>query len=885
MFGSLMKRYVVHAVLCTVLGLSAACGAGIEVTRTDDTLVVNNGLWRLHLARDRGWGITRMRDEAGGAELHGEFFRTLVRPKARRVNDGGMAPEEELSARAGRNLGLEVTEQSPDRVVLVRRWQLAVGRVIETTRFAAGARRFEREVVLEATNAVAELWAEARCDNPNLAAEAIFLPEERRIAGTSPITTAGLPYIETYYPGPQIGFGIKPGPGLARQGRWAFGDPERGDDDHPVVRTRNYAGVRVYAPVLAYEDVPGTFTIAYTGYMSVDRQRPITVELPDVELREAWPRKMIARPGEGNTVDIAVRNNTDQPRQVRIEIVLRHGIDESITLADMPLELPPAATVERELAIDTAAIRYGAEVSATLTGPAADDVQRKAAFFTVWPRYYRVSPLMEIMTPGGARGALARAVPRMRRGYVGVTEVYTWPPDPLFDMTPETDWFVPQGNSLAAYMVAWSSKYMRDMISAAHENGMAFVSWAQGHTTVKTALEHPEVVMYGANGEWTTDYYRIYPDAGKRTRGIFQGDVETTDPGFRYSDPATARMWGEEMGRSARMFGWDGVRFDGPAPRFAGAAPVDPLKWREAGKGFYDFEGNVIGVREGEDPDEVSLHNMQAWLDAARQGNPDFELGMNIGHGLIEEDQPDMENRMLVSRWPKSLAFVGRNHGMLLHEGALSVTRAGWNRWDTWTEKLIGTSRITQRLGAVCTVGALRWLPPIPDRTRSYVAFASAYRLAYIGSMAHSYGSGERFKAAEFAVRFGEFLFGADHELLPGDQQQVTVEGHARLHWKPFVRRRALADGGIERVVHIVNLPADDIIAKNAERPPARTGTKVRVEREGAVTGAWMLLPDPPRALAREWRTKDNRIEIDLEPIDAFATVVVREAGDEHGGI
>ena len=793
-----------------------------------------------------------------------------------------MLAEEPLSAQKAQNVSLEVKESSSDLVAVVRQWELAVGKITETTVFRARGRRFDREVSLTASSAVAELYAESACRNKWMADRAVFLPEEERVAGSSPQTTAGLRFIEAYDPDKQVGFGIKPVSGIERQGRWVFGDSERGDDEHPLHRSRNYAGISVYSPVLSYEPVPAEYTLRYTGYMSAADDRPITIEVPKLELRKAWPKKMIARPDEGNTLDVIVRNNTQQRRQGSLKVILQHGLDVERTLVASTIELPPGDTV-LQYEIDTSDIRYGVAVVTTLdettdrTAMSVGGTKQITAYFTVWPRYYRVSPLMEIINPGGARGVLAMHVPGMRRGYVGVTEVYTWPPDPLYDMTPKTDWFVPGGNSLTSYMVAWSREYLKDFIATGHENGIGTVSWAQAHTTIASALAHPEVVQYNDKGQWHADFYRIYHNCEELTQGALSGSVETSDPSFQYSDPKVAKLWGQEMGASCRMFGWDGVRFDGPAPRFSGAVPVDPLKWKEGGTRFFDFEGRPICVPMGEDPDEYSLSNMSSWVEGARSGNPRFELGMNIGHGLTEDEHGSTDNVTRVSEWRKCLEYVGENEGMLLHEGALNIVRAEWNKWDSWTEKLMGTYRVAQKMGMVCTVGHIRWLPPIPDRTRSYVAFASGYRMAYTGSMPHSYGSGERFNAAEFAVRFGEFVFGADHEALTKDQEQLQVHGSDRLLWNQFVRKRQLANGQTEWLVHIVNLPASDIIAQNAERPPLRTGTAVSVQCEGKVTGAWTLRPAPPRAIRQEWRREGEKVVVDIDDIDAFVTVVVRE--------
>ena len=868
--------------LCVVLlalGAFAAptLAASVSVDRTGEEITIGNGQWSVQLSKKQGWEITRIRDEVGGIELRGLFFQTFVRPAAYQVSNSGMVVEEALSARSAGDVAIEVTGAGTDQVLLVRRWKLEFGQVTETTTFGADAPSFDRRVVLSATAPVAEVYAQAQCNDKPMAGRAIHQPEERRSSGGSARMTGLHPYMEAFDPETGVGFGMKPLAGVARMGRYAFGDPERGDDRHPTVRDRNCSGVCVYSTFLTHRQVPAEIELAYTGYLTVSGKRPVAVELPDLELRQAWPKKMIARPEEGNTVRVVIRNNTDAPRNGQLAVQLRCGIDVDMVLEDGELELAPGDT-ELTIPVDTRHIRYGVEVVTTLTDKVGGKRQTVREYFAVWPRYYRVSPLMEINTPGGVRGVLAKAVAGMRRGYAGVTEVYCWPPDPLFDMTPDTEWFVPGTNSQGSYLVAWSRRHLKDFIDAAHENGIAIMSWTQGTITIQSAMAHPEVVQYNASGKWIADYYRVYKDADRRTDGILDTTFESSDPTINYGDPNVAAMWGDEMGASARMFGWDGVRFDGPAPCFAGAAPVDPLKRTEQNGGYYDLYGRPLGVAPGQSRDELSARNLRRWVEGARKGNPHFELGMNIGHGITMEQEALIENELAYHEWAKSLEYAGQQHAMMLHEGALMVDNPRWNTWRKWTAKLMGTYRVAQKLGSVCTVGHLRWLPSVADRTRAYVAFAAGHRLAYTSSMEHSFGSHEKFNAAEFAVRFGEYLFGEDWELLSNDQEHVQVAGHERLLWRPLVRRRTLAGGTTEWVVHVVNLPADDTICRNHAPPHAREGTVMRLQLQPGqqVTGAWMLLPQPPRAVALEPKMDGGDLVMTLAPIEAFTSVVVR---------
>ena len=104
-------------------------------------------------------------------------------------------------------------------------------------------------------------------------------------------------------------------------------------------------------------------------------------------------------------------------------------------------------------------------------------------------------------------------------------------------------------------------------------------------------------------------------------------------------------------------------------------------------------------LRFGTSLNVLSLRNMRTWLEEARKGNPRFELGMNIGHGINEGPGPEGDERTALWQWPQSLGYAGEQQPLWLHEGALNITFPEYNAWDTWTRKLMQLFRATQKLG------------------------------------------------------------------------------------------------------------------------------------------------------------------------------------------
>lgn len=854
--------------------------ADITVERGDEVVKISNGLWTVRMEKARGWTITRLRDGETGTALNGPLFVTHVRAKAHIIRNHGMQPGEAFSELSAKDIVLKIAGEGTDRVTVTRTWEHELGKASEQTVFHADARRFDRTFTFDAARPLGEIYVDARATDLWMANRAIFQPENERFVTASPTGyhTAGLPFVEAVDPQTGIGFGIKTSPTTPIQARYAYGDQDCGDDQYPVVRTRRFAGVSVFTPLLSYEDVPATYKIEYAGYMTTGGERPIEVDSPPIQIVKVWPKKLVVRPGEVNPVRVTLRNNTDAPRSAQLVVKLNHDLDKADSLLDTAITLQPGADQHVEVGAATNQIHYGVEAQAELVDTATGQKQTKSEYFSVHERTYRVSPALEIMSAGGARGRLAHGVPRLRAAYVGVTEMYCWAPNCTFDLTPDTNWYVPHTESQGSYLVAWSRDYVKEFVDACHDQGMSVVVELQRHMPLDYAMAHPQYAEYKPDGQFNgMPYYRIYKDASRLTQGVLPDDYEITLVGANFTDRklGLAKMWGRELAASCRMFGWDGLRMDGSPRSFAGGLipNMDPLKVnlldQELPEPRRNFDGEPL-VGSMDEADEIAYANLKEWHEEILKANPNFELGWNGGGALR-----DYINAGL---YPKTMKYAGDFKSFMLHEAGLQIGRPEINTWDKWADDLMWYDRDARKLGQFMGVGHLRWLPAIGQRTRAYIAFACGYRLAYGGSDPHSYGSGELNKAFQFAWRFGKFIYDGAYELLPPEQQQVTVTGHERLMWKQFVRKRTLPGGVTEWLVHLVNLPEQDVILRHHNPPPVREGTVVHFPLPDGqqVIGAWALLPEPPRSVPCQADTADGQATVNLPPINAFTTAVLR---------
>ena len=844
----------------------AACGQAAEVEQTDEKVTVRNDAWTVTLEKRVGWVITDVRGPRGAFPL--DRLHTRVFPRMQDPAGPGMVMPEARSD-ISQHATIQVRRNEADQSVTVRRtWRMPAGQGVEETIFDPHAPLARRTLVFESSQRLEAIEVEANMSG-QVADRVVHYPEGERIPSRTLEFTAGLPYMLAYDPQLKMGFGLRPAKDMPRLSRFAWGARETEGD---IRRDSNLrvCGIGLGSSQLSFIEAPKRFELAYDIFLSSGTEPPFRVDWPAVELRRVFAQKLVARPLAGNAVLLALINHTDKPRDVRYAVTLNHGLIQQRVLTEQQITLPPGQT-ELSVPVVTRNLRYGVEIAATLTDLTTQQTHTKKDYFTVSDNFFRVCSL-DVSQPMGLPGRAERwYARRLRSGYCGLMELYTWAPDQTTDLTPPDDWYLPETESqgYGPNVNAYSGKLMADMVKGFHANGVGVVAETTQFMNSRSSLQYPEQARYIADGT-VQSTFKVSHNVEARTHGVYDRDErEFATTGAVFLEAENIHRWGREFAEAVRRFGFDGVRFDSGPGNLLGLYSGDPLKIRDDTPIVFDFQGRSLNVEL--DLDAYALRNMTIWMSHVLNARADFNLGMNGGIGTGD----------LLGMFPRSYQYAGALNAYFLFEGALNVARPGWDTWDGWAKVLTDNYRINQSLGASGGVGSMRLLCPGTMRTLCYTAFASGHHLYNMWGRLHTKYGDEIAKAYRFEIRFGEYLYDASWQPLERDQTKLVVDGHERLLWRDFVRRRTLRDGQTETIVHLVNRPAGDKIVRAYDPATVREGTRVRLKLPPGAqpVAAWAIQPDPERVTPLDRRVDQQQIEVKVPPVDAFATVVIRTRG------
>ena len=129
---------------------------------------------------------------------------------------------------------------------------------------------------------------------------------------------------------------------------------------------------------------------------------------------------------------------------------------------------------------------------------------------------------------------------------------------------------------------------------------------------------------------------------------------------------------------------------------------------------------------------------------------------------------------------------------------------------------------------------------------------------------------------SRFATRYGEFFW--DRNLVPVTPEEagITVAGREKLLWRCFVRRRALSDGSVQTVVHLITPPPVDDIYPTAAFPlPAwQRDVAVRMRTADRPT-VWRLTAEPKLVCERlETKRSEDGVVVTV-PEHRYWTILV----------
>ncbi|MHB9133739.1 MAG: hypothetical protein ACYDBB_21965 [Armatimonadota bacterium] len=552
-----------------------------------------------------------------------------------------------------------------------------------------------------------------------------------------------------------------------------------------------------------------------------------------LQIAKVWPEKICYRPGENANGAVTVCNGTATPAAVTLTVSLVSGLDNVNVIASQKLTLAAGATQVVPVRWHVGGSEeFGRELRAELIAADGTLIERKGEYFTIGWNNYRVGQCRLVQPWTWDQGAQTFPVitpedrwkvwlPGIRDAYATTTEYFFWSPDDFGNLTPTKDqWFSGQ----ATYLISQADVHA--VIDAAHAQGIAAVTYGKkwmsvsgmqaGRDGLELVREHPEWCEWDAQGhpkwwfdrtkyEWTIDQWRDYIQQNGK-QGI--GGVAVNCVG-----EDTVRYGCEEIVRSAKKFGWDGVRFD---DHFTADSVFD---------GGLGFDGDT--TERGQDYEKITVRNNRLTREIPWKYDRHFLVGFNYGGTYTDWGV----------RQPDAFVETCRDGQFVMIEHSV------W--WDSRTWDSVG-SLLAQENHRVQTLGGVPGMVSMQNNDPQIARWEAAMNYASQGHYYNVRNNPEVVRYTRFMLRYGEVLYDPQTHFTEDVDAWVRVTPATGVLYRDYFHRRALSKDRQQLVLSLINHPgAGKVKESKLPVPPQKDVTvTVTVPAGWKVANVWRLDPD-----------------------------------------
>ena len=545
---------------------------------------------------------------------------------------------------------------------------------------------------------------------------------------------------------------------------------------------------------------------------------------PGPRLTSVRSDKIFYRPGEKAGIVCDVGNPSGQPVDCTITLTLTSGLNDERTVGKKTLKLAPwkGEAVAFEIPIGPGNA-FGHEYAAVLKDPAGRELSRLADVFAAADNFWEVAIGVDQARNGlfhntgrlGDRSPefVRQAITDMRANYCNWFEKSFWAPDDWGDMTPDTETWV-SGQAARCENV----KCLKALIDEGHKYGIHAVTYGKGMAGGPSAWEvlrrKPSFFARDkASGRWGSnpdlwDFDHWSDDAfHQKYYDQFSSDWHRLSPDL--TNVAALDYGIDEIIGSARMFGWDGVRFDGHF------SAVD---------------------------DVVSTWNMQRLKRRVWDALPDFRFGFNLCSVHDRKGALPHEER-------EAMAGGGMWMNEAMGQWTFEADRV-FTSWRQYAEKEKEAALRVQAAG-----GSYHYIYRL-DRQKEV---ASYYKFT-IGTLngAHpAYGGHEWLPGCpnwgRFLTRWGQLFWDRRRAFVDTPAAKLAVgNAPANLLWRDWPATTPTLRGEL-LAVPLLLLPETDAIADTKAYPAPAAGVTVRIVdpalRKRAKSFAWLVPGAAPSPL------------------------------------
>ncbi len=582
-----------------------------------------------------------------------------------------------------------------------------------------------------------------------------------------------------------------------------------------------------------------------------------SAESTTLAVEKVWPEKVHVYPGEANPIEVTVRNFQSKPATALVRFEMRTGLDEASAPVEVQLTVPPGSTAKHRFEWSAGKREFGHEARVTILS-AGKPVHAASEYFSVsapiWKTAIQGSGFLAWF---GREAQFPEHVESNRRAYINVEEAFSWQPSSWTDLNPTgDDWWTGQGD------VHNSMSGLRLWMKLSHANGIKMItySWpsASGPAGIEWGRKHPDLVTHvgvGLASEFhDVEDLRLHEFV--HSNPAFKGHRYGVWHGFGINRGyfEAINLGAEEIIKSARTFGWDGVRFDSPpgwSAMDAAEVHADFERFGVAEK-MAKLLPEFFSVKTGNWGDlAISTRNMR-WLRHRFETEIGAHFAVSCNFGI----ETDADGKPV-----KPVDFLrecSKGGGQLMHE-AIRLSSS----WESYRKIALHQAEVARQNGGFDTIF-------VPDRAPAWThSFAAIFTFASGSHPYLNYGWGPTMAGtySQFMTRYGEFCWDLALAPVRAAESGITVKSDATLLWQDYVRQRNLADGAVQTVLHLVTPPPTDAVVpagKNGTMMPWQKDVVVR--KKGTVKPVvWLLTAEP--------RTRAEQLDARAEG-DGFAVTV-----------
>lgn len=641
-------------------------------------------------------------------------------------------------------------------------------------------------------------------------------------------------------------------------------------------------------------------------------------DLPAVLIQKVWPDRVRYRAKQDGDIAVTLESCSNQPVAGKVRVQLTHDLDAPELLGEQSFSLEPAKTAELKFPFRNPGKFFGYVAQATVAVD-GQDIDAQEEFFTVhdnpwavatgahdqespnydtawWDAFYRI---------GTTDPEIEHCALIARKEYNTYSEFFSWAPGECFDLAPaEEIWLRGNGGNIIR-----SRREIQRSIAALQRHGIACITYiayqAMGTRALEIMQKKPEWFTYSNTTGDVCEFYKLgelvkynqfwskfdwqkyqaegnpeapdwkdSPEKWKAYKAFWKkyaddarklNSIGYFDP--NYMLPEVVDFCADQAIASAKMFGWEGLRWDcghlNPGPLWGGFKP------------FVDFSGKPQ-AKSPEELENLTVRNLKRLKERIHAQLPDFAIGSN--YGSWEETH----------LYPRMSTELASNGGLLLDElsSSYATPQSRFHYWDAYYGIMADQGEFVTRLGGHYNPFSFnRGGGKYPvDRL-----YEGIFRIAGKGHPNNLYfNSRTPFgNFAQFCVRFGRFVFDPTNRRVENPDEVITVNSSSPLWWKKTVGR--LVDGKNDYlVVHLINPPA----AKEAESDPKSTmpdpitdsSVSARIPAGKRVSGAWTLTAEPwrsgeaPRtqAVPMEYQVTKDKVAVTVPELLWWKVVVLR---------